>query len=203
VRIIFAFCFLLIAAWCLAADKQATADYKSLVERARTGDQTVDFRRLRLAYADSADYENAPDTDSQKKAMWVALNGKSYQEAIKNAETVLNANYADIDAQYVEYAAYHQLKNSDLSDVHGFIFHGLLKSITGSGNGKSPETAMQVIDVHEEYVVLRSMGVGLPKQQSLARTNGHAYDKITFDNPDDGKEMVLFFDVDITMKHGL
>jgi hypothetical protein len=198
-----AFLLLFIGSWCAAADKQATADYKALVERAKGGDQTVDFRRLRLAYADSTDYENAPDTDSQKKLMWAELKGKNYQDAVKSAEAVLNANYSDMDAHYVEYAAYRELKISDLSDIHSFIFHALLKSITGSGDGKSPETAMQVIDVHEEYVVIRSMGAAFPKQQSLVRRNGHSYDKIVFDNPDDGQETVLFFNVDIPIKHGL
>jgi len=186
-----------------AADKPATSDYKALVERAKSGDQTVDFRRLRLAYADSADYENAPDTDPQNKAMWVALRNQNYDDAIKNADIVLKANYADIDAHYVEYIAYRELKNPDLSDIHGFIFRGLLKSITDSGDGKSPDTAFQVIEVHEEYVLLHAMGVGLPKQQSLLKDKGHSFDKISFDDPQSGEEKVIYFNVDIPAKHGL
>ena len=193
----------LFASLCAAADKQATSDYKALAARAKTGDQTVDFRRLRLAYSDSADYENAPDTDSQTKAMWSELRDKNYDGAIKSAEVVLNADYADMDAHYVEYVAYRELKSSDLSNVHGFIFHGLLKSITDSGDGKSPDTAFQVIAVHEEYVLLHTVGVGLPKQQSLIQDKGHSFDKITFDDPQSGEEKAFYFNVDIPMKHGL
>jgi hypothetical protein len=202
-RTAYAFCLLLSSLCCFAADKGATADYLALVERARNGDQTVDFRRLRLAYADSDAYDNAPDTQPQKKAMWAALQAKDFHGAIKNADVVLQADYADMDAHFVEFVAYREIKQTDLSDIHNFIFRGLLKSITDSGDGKTPETAFQVIAVHEEYVFLHSRGVGLPKQQSLVQSNGHSFDKIVFDDPDDGKETVLYFNVDIPMKHGL
>lgn len=198
-----ALCLLLIASFVSAADKQATSDYKALVARAKSGDQTVDFSRLRLAYADSADFEKAPDTDPQTKAMWSELRDKNYDAAIKNAEIVLKADYADMDAHYVEYVAYRELKNSELSDIHQFIFHGLLKSITDSGDGKSPDTAFQVIAVHEEYVLLHTMGVALPKQQSLLQDKGHSFDKITFDDPQSGEEKSIYFNVDIPIKHGL
>jgi len=196
----FALCLLLVTSCCLAAHKDSTADYKSLVERARNGDQTVDFRRLRLAYADSEAYDNAPDTDPQKKAMGKALKEKDFHAAIKNADKVLESDYADMEAHYVESVAYRELNRTDLSDIHNFIYRALLKSITASGDGKSLETAFQVIQVHEEYVLLRSMGVGLPKQQSLVESKGHSYDKMVFNDPDNGQETVLYFNVDIPIK---
>jgi hypothetical protein len=185
-----------------AADKSATAEYKALMERAKNGDQTVDFRRLRLAYADSDAYGKA-DTDGQKEAMWAALNAKDFHAAIKNADAVLEGDYADMDAHFVKSAAYSELRQTDLSDIQKFIFRGLLKSITDSGDGKTPETALQVIQVHEEYVVLHSKGVGLPKSQSLVQSKDHSYDKIVFNDPDNGQETVLYFNVDIPIKHGL
>ena len=196
-------CFIFFAATCIAADKNATAEYASLLERAKNGDQTIDFRRLRLAYADSAAYENAPDTEPQKKAMWSALKTKDFQAAVKNADIVLNADYADMGAHYVEQVAFQELRNSDLSRIHAYIFRALLKSITDSGDGKSPETAYQVIEVHEEYVLLRALGVALPKQQSSVQRNKHSFDKITFDDPQSGEQKIIYFNVDIPMKHGL
>jgi len=202
-RTAWAFCLFFVPAYCFAANKQATDDYRALVERARNGDQTVDFRRLRTAYADSDIYDKAPDTNLQKKSMWAALKEKDFHDAIKNADVVLGADYADMDAHYVEYVAYRELKQTDLSDVHNFIFRGLLKSISDSGDGRTPETAFQVIEVHEEYVFLHSRGVALPKQQSLVQGKGHSYDKVVFDDPDNGQQTVLYFNVDIPMKHGL
>jgi hypothetical protein len=60
-----------------------------------------------------------------------------------------------------------------------------------------------VVDVHEEYVVLRVMGVGLPKSQSNAHKNGHAYDAIVYVDPQTKEQKTIYFNVDIPAKHGL
>src|SRR5258707_3964926 len=159
---------------CFAASKKATEDYRSLVGRAKGGDQTVSFRDLRLAYMDSDDYEKAIDKREQKKAMSTALRDHNFKDAITNAEAVIASNFADIDAHFVEYVSHRELKETEIADLHRFIFQGLLKSITDSGDGKSPETAFQVIEVHEEYVVLKAMGAGFPKAQSLIKKGGHS-----------------------------
>jgi hypothetical protein len=177
-------------------------DYASLVERVQQGDKTVDFRALRLAYADSPDYSKRPDTSSDKKTMFTSFTAKDYGKAIKSAEIVLAANYVDMDAHFVEYVAHRELQHSDQAEFHKFVLDGLLRSITSSGDGKTPETALQVIEVHEEYVLLRFMGVGLPESQSLLHQGGHSYDQIKFKDPKSGKDSVLYFNVDIPIKHG-
>jgi hypothetical protein len=58
-------CLLLAACYVSAAAKKASGDYDKLVERVK-GDKTVDFRELRLAYADSPGFDRGPDTDPQK-----------------------------------------------------------------------------------------------------------------------------------------
>ena len=191
---------------CMAAsgqDKpQADNSYRSLVERIKSGDKTVDFRQMRLAYADSPDYSQGPDTTEKKKSMMEALRAKDFDGAVKNAEAVLAGDNVDMDAHYVDYVAYRELKDQEKADFHQFVLKGLLKSITDSGDGKSPKTAFQVIEVHEEYVLLHFMGIGLPKSQSLLQKDGHAYDEIKFDDPATKQEVVLFFNVDIPIKHG-
>ena len=187
-----------------AQDKaQPKPTYESMVERTKAGDKTVDFRSLRLAYADSPNYSNRPDVSKQKRSMSAALKNRDFDKAIENADAVLASNFVDIDAHFVEYIAHRELKHEEASEFHKAIAQGLLKSITDSGDGKAPDTAYQVIEVHEEYVLLHFMGVGLPKSQSLLKKNGHSYDQITFDDPQSKQEVKLFFNVDIPMKHGL
>jgi hypothetical protein len=178
-------------------------DYEALAARLKAGDQTVDFRQLRLAYADSPNYSKRPDTDKEKKAMSAALNGKDFATAIKNADIVLAAKYVDMDAHYAEYVADRELGKLEGAEFHKFVLQGLLHSITSSGDGKTPETAYEVIEVHEEYVVLRFMGVGLPKTQSYLKKNGHAYDEIKYEDPKSKQEETIYFNVDIPAKHGL
>lgn len=192
---------------CWAASAQDTPkqklSYEEMVERVKGGDQTIDFRQLRFAYMDSKSYSHSPDTEPQKKAMTTALNSKDFQGAIKNADVVLASNYVDMDAHFVEYVANRELNLSDKADLHKFVLQALLKSITDFGDGKTPETAFQVIQVHEEYVLLRFMGVGLPESQSLLHKNGHSFDEVKFKDPKSGEPITLYFNVDIPTKHGL
>src|SRR5208282_2284878 len=140
-----------LVATCGFCQEKSTAKptYADLVAKVKAGDKTVDFKELRFAYADS---RGGPDTDTQKKAMTVALNSKNYADALKNADIVLAADYVDMDAHFVEYIAHRELKNEDQAGFHKFILQGLLDSITHPGDGKSFETAFQVIQVHEEHV---------------------------------------------------
>lgn len=183
-----------------AANQQAS--YESLVKRLKDGDITIDFRQLRLAYAESTNYSNGPDTDPQKKAMMAALDSEDFSSAIKNADTVLASNYVDMEAHFAEYIANRELKIEEKAVFHKFVLQSLLNSITDSGDGKTPETALQVIEVHEEYVLLRFLGIGLPESHSLLHKNGHSYDEIKFKDPQSGESVTRYFNVDIPFKHG-
>ena|ERR1700680_4793292 len=200
-------CLLLFVLFCRAAIAQDVpkqqVSYESMVERVKGGDKTVDFRQLRLAYMDSTTYSNAPDTDPQKKAMMAALNSKDFAGAIKDADIVLASNFVDMDAHFVEYIAYREQNAPDKAEFHKFVFQALVKSITDSGDGKTPETAFQVILVHEEYVLLRFMGFGMPGEQSLFKKNSHSYDEMKCEDPKSGKPVTFYFNVDIPIKHGI
>jgi Domain of unknown function (DUF4919) len=199
-------CFLLFAAPLLSsAQKNAKSPekYQALVHRVKQGDQTVNFRDLRIAYSDSPAFSNGPDTSDQKKVMQQALNSKDFAKAIQNADAVLASNFVDMDAHFVEYVAYSELKNPERADFHKFVLQSLLKSITASGDGLTPETAYEVIDVDEEYVLLRFLDLGLPKKQSYMHKNGHYYDALTLAGPGSAEERVVYFNVDIPAKHGV
>lgn len=176
---------------------QTDTRYKELVTKLKAGDKTVNFRELRVAYADAI---HTVDTDPQKKAMTAALNAKKFDEAIKNAEAVLSADYADMDAHFGEYVAFRELQNSEQADFHKFVLKGLLDSITKSADGKSFETAFEVIEFHEEYVVLRFMGL-MPSKQSMAEKNGHSFDVMEALNPKTNEKVTLYFNIDIEEKH--
>jgi hypothetical protein len=89
---------------------------------------------------------------------------------------------------------------ADNADFERTVFRGLVSSILNSGDGKSTEKAWVVINVHEEYVILRVLGYK-PGPQSLLNKDGHAYDELKVKKADDGTEATFFFNIDISMKH--
>jgi len=188
----------LVCAVCFCQNKKAAdARYADLVAKAKAGEKSVDFKELRLAYADSS---KGSDTDSQKKAMTAALNSKDFEKALKNAEIVLAADYVDMDAHFAEYIAYRELHDTAQADFHKNVLQGLLDSITHSGDGKSFDTAFQIIEVHEEYVLLRFMGL-MPSKQSMSEKGGHSYDVLEAVNPKSSEKVTLYFNIDIEEKH--
>lgn len=187
-----------LSAWSFCQGTPASkSTYADLVAKVKAGDKSVDFKELRFAYADSP---GGPDTDTQKKAMMSALNSKNYADALKNADRVLASDYVDMDAHFAEYIAYRELKNEEQAEFHKLVLQGLLDSIMYPGDGKSFETAFQVIQVHEEYVVLRFMGL-MPSKQSMSEKNGHSYDVMEAVNPKSNEKVTLYFNIDIEEKH--
>jgi hypothetical protein len=190
--------FSLLTGGSLGQDKpSAKPTYADLVAKVKAGDKSVDFKELRLAYAD---WHGGKDTDAKKKAMRAALNSENCAEVLKNADAVLAEDYADMDAHFAEHVAHRELKNADQAELHKFVLKGLLDSITHSGDGKTPQTAFQVIEVHEEYVLLRFMGL-MPAKQSLLKKDGHSYDEMEAVNPKTQEKVTLYFNIDIEEKH--
>jgi hypothetical protein len=177
-------------------------EYATLVAALKAGNTNIDYTRLRMSYVESPEHKKFVDMSNASKAMYDALQAKDYAGALKNAKTVLDSEYVNLDAHFVASIANHELGKTDKAEFHKTVFRGLIDSIRSSGDGKSPEKAWVVISVHEEYVVLRMMGF-VPSQQSLLHKDGHFYDEMKVKNPDTGEEATYYFNTDIPMKEGL
>jgi hypothetical protein len=176
------------------------SEYATLLASLKAGKTDIDYTRLRLSYMDSPEYKAAKDTSKPEKEMTDALNKKGYPAALKNAEAVLDSNYVNIDAHYVALVANKEMGAMDKAEFHRTVFRGLINSIRNSGDGKSLEKAWVVINVHEEYVILRVLGFR-PGEQSLMHKDGHSYDVMKVKNAEDGTEQTFYFNVDIPFKH--
>ena len=176
------------------------SEYATLLASLKAGNTAIDYARLRLSYMDSPEYKAAKDVSKSEDAMTDALNKKDYPAALKDAEAVLESNYVNIDAHYVALVANRELGAMDKAEFHRTVFRGLINSIRNSGDGKSLEKAWVVINVHEEYVMLRVLGFR-PSEQSLVHKDGHSYDVMKVKNAEDGTEQTFCFNVDIPFKH--
>jgi hypothetical protein len=178
------------------------SEFAVLLASLKAGNTDIDYTRLRLSYMDSPEYKVAKDTSKSEKTMFEELDKKDYPAALKAAETVIESEYVNIDAQFVAMEANRQMGVTDKAQFHLTVFRRLIDSIRNSGDGKSPETAWVVINVHEEYVLLRVLGFQrFPMQQSLIHKDGHSYDEMKVKKAEDGTEQIFYFNVDIPFKH--
>jgi hypothetical protein len=164
--------------------------YAELVASAQKGEPNVDFAAMRYAYLDSA--ERKKGVYHSTAEMNAPLQQKDFKKALKMASEVLATDFVDIDAQLVAATAYRGMNQNDEADKHLAFARSLLRSIVNSGDGKTEQTAFIVISVHEEYVVLRQMGI-FPGKQSLSQGKDGWYDVLT--GKKEGQDVTLYFNI--------
>lgn len=189
---------LCISALPLVSRAKETSEYANLLSALKAGNTNIDYGRLRMSYVESPERKKAKDTSADEKAMSQALQDRDFPSALKQADAVLENEYVNLDAHFVAYIANREMGDSVKAEFHKAVFRGLIDSIRNSGDGKSPEKAWVIISVHEEYVMLRVMGLR-PSGQSLVMDKGHAYDVMKAKD-EDGKEETFYFNTDIPMK---
>ena len=178
-----------------SAQDSARRSFAALLERAKKSDATLDFKELRMAYTETADYSPYGGDRETRKRMFAALNAREFDAAVESAEKILAKNFVEINAHFVAYVAHRESGRAEKATFHKFMFDGLVKSITGSGDGKTAETAYVVITTDEEYTLFNILGLR-PAGQSLITQNGHSFDRMTATNPKTNETVVYFFNID-------
>lgn len=171
-------------------------DYYLLVKQLKNNDMTINFQALRLSYARTPDYKPYAPDNNAKDAAFDAIKNKNLTGALKFAEAALETNYVDLDVHLLCKIAYRETGNSEKEAFHTSILKGLVNSLYNSGDGSTPEKAMTVISVAEEYFVLNANGLKPVKTKTLT-VNGHDYDGIDAENKKTGERKTVYFNTDI------
>jgi hypothetical protein len=178
---------------------QAPDKYQTLLARLKQGDMTVDFLELRRAYADSPKFTDGSDPE-ESKAMFSAFNKGDFDQALEHSKKILEKYYLDIEAHQIAYLAYRELHIQEEAEFHHKIARGLIQAIFQTGDGKSRETAWEVLSTHEEYVILHVLGL-MPGSQSLIRAGKHSFDELEANDPKTGQKVTLYFNIDKPMEY--
>lgn len=168
--------------------------YDVLLEKVKQKDPSVNFTELRHAFYESPNY-NPYAPMMTFRPLNAALAQKNYEEVIKIAESVFAKNFVEVNAHMAVQIAYQETGNTERAQFHKYMTDGLLSSIKSSFDGKSKETAFQVISTSEEYGLMRSLGLR-PIKQALLEDKGHMFDAITVIDPQTNQESILYFNVD-------
>ncbi|HEY5838846.1 MAG TPA: DUF4919 domain-containing protein [Pyrinomonadaceae bacterium] len=171
----------------------AKGKYESLLERVKKGDRTIDFTELRLAFYESSNY-NPYAPMLTYRPLWGALAQNNYAEAIKISQSVFEKNFIEVNANMVAHVAYRETGDTERAAFHRFMADGLLASIKSNKDGKTPETAYEVISVSEEYGLMRSLELR-PIKQSLINDKGHFIDALVVLDKTN-QESTVFFNID-------
>jgi|GEM_PF-1648570 len=174
--------------------EEDTSPYHQLVQRVKSGDQTVDFLKLRDAFSEWLCNDKVNTDAPNREAMVEAFEKKNLAKAIELIEAVLDYEFVNRSLHLAAEDAYRQLGNPTKADFHKTIAHKLLHAVLTSGNGKTTETAYRVLDVSEEYFVMRELGYSVHGQALLSKDN-KAYDLLMGTDMDTGKDAKVYFDI--------
>ena len=176
-----------------AAQSSPAASYDQLVAKLQAGDTSIDFQALRFAYAETPDFDpNAPPVVS-KRDLIQAVNAGNLGEALSLANTILAANYTDMDGHYASFIVYDQRGDQVKAEFHRIVAQGLLKSFTDSGDGTSENTPIVVVAASEELSYLGLKGYRVVRQGLVRGNSGpvDAFAVTTFDN----QGTTVYFDI--------
>lgn len=187
--------FCLFVALSVGATTSAIAadSYEQMVARVRAGDETVDLRALRYAYAESPQYAPYKSSDGESELI-DGVEAKDCKKILAATDKILKVEYVDIRAHMWRASCFEETKDEKKATFHRRISTGLIKSIMSTGDGLSTKTAWVVIAVDEEYEVLAALGVKI-SSQSLVSDGGHSFDLMN-GTTEDNKALAFYFQID-------
>lgn len=187
-----------------AAEDRTEADgrYQQLVKEAHENIAAANFAEIRAAYGKSSFIE-AYGADSLWKDL-VRLAKKAFKDNDAEAEKAYRKLLREDFAYYLTHInamdAHDKLKADLDRDFHRQAARGLLGALFASGDGKTPETAFEVLDLDEENYILRHYQ--LKKEgQELVHMKNHAYDLITAKDVETGEKFEIYFQIDIVISN--
>ncbi|HRI76182.1 MAG TPA: hypothetical protein PLX33_04245 [Alphaproteobacteria bacterium] len=174
------------------------AAYLALVDAALQNPAAADFQAIRFAYAKSSFYH--PYGGDK---IWKELDsaGKAARKNIAQlpAYTGLVRKHFGHYRSHVHAEHLYQLGGDDFARLkpHKDFLAALIGSILKNGEGKALETALQIIDITEEYFLMRNvLRLQRIKKRPTLQQDGHIYDVFDAIDPRSGEKTVIYFNVD-------
>jgi hypothetical protein len=178
------------------ADADAAAAYYRTQAAALAREQPDDlvpidlvrFRRGRLYAGESAAAE------AFGMQLSAAFNREDSAAVLDLTAKILADDQTDTRAHMLRAISLRTLGRTKEADFHRQVAMALIKSIFGSGDGRSAGTAWKVFQVKEEYEAVKVLG-GTVTQQSLHTANGQSVDILDIKLVKTGESKSVFFEI--------
>jgi hypothetical protein len=175
--------------------RAAEPSYDDYVAQVKAGKLDIDYTAFRMAYTASPKYEPYGAARALIGQMKKAYTAGDCPAAMAHAKEIFEVNLVQIDAHFVSALCQRKAGNEEEARREHAMLMGLVKSVLGSGDGKSPETAFVVIAIDEEYSVMAALSLTLVRQ-ALVNHGGSAFDRMEVKKRDSDEIVTLYFNVD-------
>jgi hypothetical protein len=184
------------SSWAANPVRQAEPTYEEMLKRANQGDLSIDFRAFRLACL-KAKRCDARGEDKDLIPMRAAMQSKKFDQATRIAEKLIAQGFVNLEAHTVCEQAYEAMNKPSQARLHHDVAGLLVRSILDTGDGKTKETAFEVIGTFEEYAIMQVLGFPQTSiSQSVIPGKPHSYDVLKGADPASGAEVSVYFNID-------
>jgi hypothetical protein len=178
-------------------DLLSAKDYYPLLDSIKNG-KSNDFFTLRMAYTKTEEYNPySVELDELRNSIEFNIEEKRFEKALEIADKILGNRYIDIKTHLYCAKIYKQLNNNEKADYHYNIYDGLLNSIYFSGDGRSAETAFIIMEISEEYDLMKWLDFEYSKQYLMLQDH-YSFD--IFEVFDENEKTELFFNTALALK---
>jgi len=127
------------------------------------------------------------------------LSDEDPNKAVAAAEKLIEDGFVNLEAHATAAGGYGKLNNLQKANAHLAIALALMRSIMGTRDGKTKESAYEVICDREQYFVLTALGLlyAPPLASPTHVSDGpHRYERWQVKNPKTSEDVVVFFNID-------
>ncbi len=187
---------LLLSGGALAAVPAAKSDYASLKAQLQAGDPKLDFLTLRMAHADSDDYQpNSPDSLVRRKAVQDAIEAGKFEVAVALLEKWLAADFLNPFAHLGAIRAYREVNNEASANFHSAVVDGLFDSICGRDEGLSENRPCKVLSIDEQHFFLVMHGFMINGEYGTTCSEERPCQVYEVTKQNTNEKLTLFFDI--------
>lgn len=172
--------------------------YKQLLQQAEQDIEALDFDALRRAYVERKDYNpyGAPPSVPELRE---AVEQEDWPAVAAIGTALLKGDVLQPHLHSLTGYAFGMTGDLQRAAWHRIFAAGLLNAILRSGNGRTVESAFQVVHIREEYDTLNFLRLE-PVGQALSEHDGRFYDVITVNGQNGEPVGELYFEVTSFMR---
>ena len=168
--------------------------YCEYIRNLEAGNTDIDYQDFRFNFLESEQFkvagEKSGDLKNLEAEMYRQLKNSDYQGLTYTAKQTLSIDYTSMIAHKMLQDAYKTIGDTFNSAKFKTIEFGLLNSIVKKGDGRTCKTGWPVIQVSEEYFILRMIGAKVEKQS--IDNNGGLCDKMVVNI--NGEQRTYYFE---------
>ena len=172
-----------------SASSKDSAQYQALIAQLRSGDTTADFTALRMLSSEMG--RESTSGTSVEKHYALARDASDSVVARAHMDSILTLYYGHVRAHRDAEKVFEQRGDSTRARAEAAIVRGFIRSIGATG-GLTPESAMPVVSIDEEYVFLTAHGVSR-HTQALIKCGTYRCDALTGTDIKTGRDITYYF----------